>query len=428
MKFFSIIILVIAILYLLTCLRSPIVIAYYKHVYKKLTNYKNKDFADFYVLLPALREQKLVESTLKHFNSLKYPKEKLHIFVVTTEKESKGNIPTTKEEVIKFINSNTTNFETLNIHYPETVGYKSSQLNYAIKSLIKERSLKKNTYFCVFDFDSRPDKNFFILANKAVELYNEPDIVQAVPFFVNNIYELSKKTKNFLTIIHGVEQAVRSANIEIWRLMVNGKNLPLAPQYAMGASLIVKTKALMEEGYFPEPVDDLPLGFRYFINKRRFKLLPSMIMGDLPEKPSQVFSQSVFIQKGNLLALKEIKRKGTAKHTFYRRFLIFYEFLSVFLEKTIIPYIFLIYLILNIWNFQWVSLLVIALPFIRFLSGSIIIKVLTKQKIKLSTFLLSFAFSFLTSFCLTYGPFKNIQIIIYKKLTKNEVEFKKTER
>ena len=54
--------------------------------------YKNFEQSDgdnplIIVLLPVLREQRLITNTLQYFANLRYPLERLHIFIITTEKE-----------------------------------------------------------------------------------------------------------------------------------------------------------------------------------------------------------------------------------------------------------------------------------------------------------------------------------------------------
>lgn len=433
MNVVDIIVLVIVLIYICTSLRLPLVVLYHNLLLKKLTKFKNKEFVDFYVLLPGLREQKLVKDTIEYFNKMDYPKDKLHICIVTTEREtfeySKNNIKvkTTRDISLELINNYEWQFDTLNIHYPNNVGNKASQLNYAIKQLMKGDNFSTNSYFAMFDFDSRPNFDYFQLANKIIELKKMPDIVQSVPFFLSNINEISKNAKNFLCVDLAMEQACRSSCIEIWNLMANSSKINLFPLYAMGASLIVKTQTLIEQDYIPEPVDDLPLGFRYFINKKKFCYLPSLVFGDLPEKTKMFFNQSILIQKGNIMALNEIKRKGTAKFTLWRRFLVFCEFFTAFFLKFMLPIPLLVYLLLNITTFNFVCLLIILAPYLRFFAGFCVTRFFAREKIKIKTLLLSFVFAFLIPFCMGYGPFKNILLETQKKLFNKQIIYKKTE-
>ncbi|MBQ3494322.1 MAG: glycosyltransferase family 2 protein [Clostridia bacterium] len=435
MEIFGIILVCIVGIYILTSLRFPIVVWYHKHKLKKVTKYKNKDFANFYVLLPGLREQALVKDTIEYFNKMNYPKDKLHICIVTTQRENfeyqKKNIQTqtTQDLALKIIAEQNLNFETLNLHYPNNIGNKASQLNYAIKQILENYQTGDNCYFAMFDFDSRPDLNYFDLANKSIELNKQPDIVQSVPFFLYNIKEISQNPKHFVSVNFAMEQACRSGCVEIWNLLANAKrSIALFPLYAMGASLIVKKQTLIEQDYIPEPVDDLPLGFRYFINKKRFCYLPSIVLGDLPEKPKMFFNQAILIQKGNVMALKEAKRKGTAKCTLWRRFLVLCEFVSAFLFKFTIPLACLVYLILScIFGFSWYCLAILLAPYLRFVSGTLVTTIFVKKKICFGTWLISFLLAFITPFCMGYGPAKNIWLETKKKLLKKDIVYKKTE-
>ncbi|MBE3578266.1 MAG: hypothetical protein IMX00_11365 [Limnochordales bacterium] len=99
------------------------------------------------LLLPALREQPIVEETVRHFGQLVYPYDRLSVLIVTTEREEheyrlagQNDVVTTSQLVARAIEAanrtlGTTRF--LHLHYPYTTGNKASQLSYAVRQLPK---------------------------------------------------------------------------------------------------------------------------------------------------------------------------------------------------------------------------------------------------------------------------------------------------
>lgn len=395
---------------------------------------------DFYVFLPALREQSIVEETLRHFSSLNYPKEHLKIKVLTTEREEfeyqkngKDTI-TTQTLAREFANkiNGELGYDVIEvIHYPHTKGNKASQLNYGIEEIKKDDIDLSKTYVGVFDFDSRPEKDILILSvNKAIRK-KYPDVIQPLPVFLSNASNLSKKPKNFMIVCHSTFQSVRSFGIEAWRLLVaeNSKKW-LTPIYCMGAGLFLKLDALVEIGGFPPTVDDIPLGFRLLNYNKKFCYLPSIVLGELPEKTKQVFNQSILIQRGNICAYQELKIKPKQNNSFWRKFLIWWEATSVLTIKSIIPFLLLAYWIycLYIGNISLGFILVTIAPYVRFLCGLSSYVFVKIKNTNILTLLLAFLFSPIWPFCKTYGVWKNLQLNIKKIFSKKEIEYKKTER
>ena len=57
----------------------------------KNNNQKLADFTDvpfINIVIPVLREQNIILETVRHFEQIKYPKNKYKIYIITTEKES----------------------------------------------------------------------------------------------------------------------------------------------------------------------------------------------------------------------------------------------------------------------------------------------------------------------------------------------------
>ena len=133
----KIVIIIILIVYMLGALLTLLTIALEKIYKNRLNKVKINKYKDIYVLLPALKEQKIVKQTLEHFSKVKY-KGNISFIVITSEKED--------EEYRRLdIKDKTTNIlvdeeisklgdkRFIHLHYPKTNGNKSSQLNGYVK-------------------------------------------------------------------------------------------------------------------------------------------------------------------------------------------------------------------------------------------------------------------------------------------------------
>src|SRR5574344_603166 len=283
-------------IYLLRFLYSLVSIPLEKLYLKKLNNVKIKNNKKIYVLLPALREQKIVKSTIDWFSSFKYSG-KIKYIVITTEKEEYENDSdeeTTGQMVDRYIKEKKIkNF--YHLHYPKTKGNKSSQLNYAVEEILKEEKDLENTYISVFDFDSKPEKNTFETLNKVANLKNNPDVISQIPINFKNYVELSKKNSNCLLLLSSLQQNLRSCGIEKMKLLVCSLTNISIDQYCMGACMHIKLNTLIEAVKFPIFVEDLTLGYRLSIKGAKFSYLLSTNCVLIPNKVSHCVAQAVLI-------------------------------------------------------------------------------------------------------------------------------------
>ena len=140
-------------------------------IYKnKLSKVQVKKYKNIYVLLPALREQKIVNETIDWFKKIKY-KGQIKYIVITTEKEEYENKVNNIKEITtsQLVDKKLAKIKDerfMHIHYPKPQGNKSSQMNYAVDEILKIEKDIENTYISVFDFDSKPDVNTFNELNK----------------------------------------------------------------------------------------------------------------------------------------------------------------------------------------------------------------------------------------------------------------------
>ena len=213
---------------------------------KKINNVKVKKYVDIFVLLPAFKEQKIVNETVEWFKKIKY-KGNIKFLIITTEKEEKEykdkNIKElTTSQVVenKLKEINDTRF--VHYHYPKTNGNKSSQMNYALE--IIDGQCSNDTYISVFDFDSKPDLDTFNNLNKVYIKKHKPDVIGQVPLNIKNFNSISKK--NIIMIIYTLQHLVRSIAIEKLKLLICSLTNIKVPQYCMGACMHLKYKTLKE--------------------------------------------------------------------------------------------------------------------------------------------------------------------------------------
>ena len=108
------------------------------------------------------------------------------------------------------------NFRT--IHSPNLTGYKATQLNYAIKTL----NLNDNSYYAIFDIDSRPDINVF----KYVKENSIEEILQMPSIFTNSV-------PNYYSYGSAIYQTRRVFSFEIASMLTDFS-------YLVGHGLFIK--------------------------------------------------------------------------------------------------------------------------------------------------------------------------------------------
>mgnify|MGYP004471294319 FL=1 len=422
----------IIILYLLTFVLSLLVIPLGKIYEKKLSKVKTSKYKDIYVLLPALKEQKIVDETINWFRSIEY-KGNIRYVVITSEKEEKfykdnniNEITTNQLVEKKLVEIKDKRF--IHYHYPETNGNKSSQLNYAVEQIIKNKVDMNNTYVSVFDFDSKPDVNTFNSLSKVAEYKNNPDVIGQVPMCFKNYVKFSKNPRKILVLLYAFQQTIRATAIEKLKLILSSFTNLNIPQYCMGACMHIKLKTLVDNDMFPIFVDDLTLGYRLSIKNCKFAYLPSSNYVLIPNKIFDYVNSSVLIFKGVTTYLTEIKR--AKKRNLWGKIKLFVEGTGNLIVFIMIPVIFLIFYLYSVINqeFNLVFWLMLSIPYLWSISGYINMKNEgIKGDNKFNSFL-AFLVSPLWYLFRPMGFFIYFKRLIMSKLKGGQVQYRKTER
>lgn len=420
---------VIAFIYFLAPLISVSTILLEKIYVKKINKVKVKKYVDIYVLLPALKEQKIVKETIDWFSNIKY-KGKIKYVIITTEKEEeeyrkKGLEELTTNSMVNEYLKIKKDKRFMHLHYPEIKGNKSSQMNYAVNILSKNIKDKKNTYISVFDFDSQPNLDVFEQLNKVAAYKNNPQVIQQVPMNIKNYVQTSKKS--VLMTMYALQHLVRSIAIEKYKLLLCSLTKVKIPQYLMGACMHIRLDTLLKNDLFPIFVDDLTLGYRYSIKGYNFSYLPSYNFSLIPNDLTGYFGSATLIFKGILTYLSEIKN---AKRNIFRKFnmLLFGTF--NILEFSFIPFMYLAFYLYTILtnNYNIIFMIMLLTPILFSLSSYIVLK---SYKIKKDNKCISLLAILLSPFWFIFRPVGSFKYLIKKFAStffKKELEFAKTKR
>ena len=364
---------IIVIVYLLATFAPLLTYVLNKIYTKKIYKTKVKKYIDIFVLLPAYKEQKIVETTVEWFRKFKY-KGNIKFVIVTTNKEdveykSKGIKDLTTQKVVKNKLKDINDSRFKHIHYPKNVGNKSSQMNYALSKLKKD--FNEDTFISVFDFDSKPELDTFENLNKVYMCNNKPDVINQVPLNIKNFEDISKKS--IIMMIYTFQHLVRSIAIEKLKLLICSLTKFKIPQYCMGACMHIKYKVLEENNYFPIFVDDLTLGYRLSIKGYRFAYLPSLNLSLIPNNIKGYVGSATLIFKGICTYLNEILN---IKGNLYRKIKMFIFGTFNVIEFIIVPFIFVLAYLYMIINLRINSLLVtmLLIPILWSISSYLVIR------------------------------------------------------
>lgn len=407
---------------------APIVTCLMEKIYtKKINKIKLKKYVDIFVLLPAFKEQKIVDDTIEWFRKFKY-KGNIKFLIVTTEKEEKEyktkgirELTTSQLVEIKLKEINDSRF--IHYHYPKTNGNKSSQMNYALEKIKKE--CNEDTYISVFDFDSKPELDTFDTLNKVYISKNKPDVIQQVPLNIKNFETISKK--NIIMIIYAFQHLVRSIAIEKLKLLICSITKLKVPQYCMGACMHIKYNTLKENKFFPIFVDDLTLGYRLSIKGYRFAYLPTLNLSLIPNDIKGYVGSATLIFKGICTYLNEI---FTVKGNTYGKIKMFIFGTFNIIEFAIVPFIFVLgylYCLINL-KTTCLTLTMLLIPILWSISSYMVIKSYNikcgnRLNVLIATIISPIWFIFRPLGFIVYFIKKSISII-----TKKNIEYKKTER
>lgn len=251
-----------------------------------------------HLLVPALAEQPYVQRTVQAFSAVRDAYPQVYVWFVTTAREqAPGNGPTTNEVLDQVLARRKCHRMGVLRDPRLTPGNKASQLNWAVDQLDRKDDITPGQVWVgVFDFDSQPHPDTAAwVADHALQRGSE--VIQVVPIATTTLAgPPTNTTSRGLIFTEGLHHAARSLGVERWKLdqATRGRRMP---QYVVGAGLFVRRDALRTAGGFPF-VDDVPLGYRLFLDRARFATVPVLNRVDLPDTVTAHLSSLKLIARG----------------------------------------------------------------------------------------------------------------------------------
>lgn len=228
------------------------------------------------IIVPLLREGKIVERTVQHFSALEYPRDKCKIVFVTTEREFEAdNNESNTIDLLKRAIQHLSDERVQHVHYPKKTGIKSDQLNYAVRKLEQmfPRFFNEATYIGVYDADSRTPSNTLYYTAKTSVFERNPDLLQQPTLYLGNRNEMSMNVEGLLARAFSWLQTGYAFYVENYNL-ITYKQKQKKLIYAVGHGFFVRWVSLKKINYFPSPIEDTRLGHIFSYLGYSMKLIP----------------------------------------------------------------------------------------------------------------------------------------------------------
>lgn len=429
---------------------------WFKFSQKKFSGGQPDKSKEFIVIIPVLREQKVLTKTLDHFLAMDYDLGKITIILVSTEKEIKDSIqshskyPTTIdliEMLKKEINQKYGRNIIIHLHYPSIVGKMAHQINYAFDNILQTyRSNFKNLFIAMYNADSRPDLNTFTVVSSLARNENLRVFQQSALFLDN--FALIKSKDNFFVKEYLIANAILHSRWtlahEIPRLLrqsffINHFNKRIFLAHCVGHGLFLRgdflqkiktipTITVTEDLFFGyilsslgEPINPLPV----FENAEA----PSTFLTAMKQKyvwffgPADHFSYEKFFRdrfpnSSNFLALKWFTFQGILPAVIW--FFMGWLFLFVLLYPLVMHNYHLFFGSMLLWFFYGPLSYMVVLFFSQ--------KMNKLTHIKYQDYFLLVLFSFPAVFMHSLPPMFTLGAKIHSFFTKKEPFKPKTER
>lgn len=279
---------------------------YYIAITKKFVREKNDlsitKNVEILLIIPVLREQNIIESTLDYFTNMKLTHINLHVCIAGTSREKDGkdsNYTSTGTVVERWIEDNKNNFgNCIKFSYVEVLeekGDRASQLNYAVKQASK---CGNSDLVGVYDADSLPD--VFTLEEVASEYCKNPNTVFQQPVhFVTAANRMAKQKKNPVLVANALYQTTWTVIRELprWRNHAHfcekySKKLYFRNDYLIGHGEFIPF-LIYNKFIFPEKevTDGIQLGYRVSMSGISIKPLHTLCVDDVPQEVKQLVGQ-----------------------------------------------------------------------------------------------------------------------------------------
>ncbi|MFI9306951.1 glycosyltransferase [Streptomyces triculaminicus] len=258
-----------------------------------------------YLLVPALREQNVIEDTLAHLRRLDYPADRFEIVVAVDGKET--DEPTTARVVEEYAKHHPDGAPITVVAHTGPGQRRSLQLNVALDHVLErvaERPPQERVLVGVYDADSRPERQ--VLAYLDDHLLRRPEAMafQQTVTYLDNHEELAGRG---LVHANAVYQSLWNYAFEIPRLLASRDRLTTGrtlrfPPYCMGHGEFFDLRALRLIGGFPRtgPCDGIQIGFALSRAGIAVHPVPFDDACQSPTSPATIVRQHTFWYSGLL--------------------------------------------------------------------------------------------------------------------------------
>ncbi len=302
---------------------------------------------NFIILVPVLKEEKIIKTTLEYLSSFKYPLSKLKIIVITTQRElveqksisfSQNTIKIVKE-IIPILNHKLKREVFIHYHYPFSFGKKADQLNFALKKLNNQNPQifkDRLTYLGLYDADSTSDPNTLKILAKDAKKNNYPLVYQQPVIYLKNYSTLPFTIDDYLMKSFALLQTCYSLGYEVPMFLNSSKNIKRRigkMAYCLGHGLFVRADFLKKIGFFPTPIEDTRFGHILSYLRCKIKLLPSLAVTEVVRKFKWLLNQESawFIGESYFLEDYKIAKRIKKIDKIWALSLIFYKFYRNFI-------------------------------------------------------------------------------------------------
>ena len=240
-----------------------------------------KQKTNIIIVIPCLYEQNTIVDTIDYFKNIIY--DTIPILLVTSQKEKKK--PTTNDIIKKEIINKYKNI--FLIDYPHKNGIMADQLNYALKNLDKiQIKTDNNTYFCVYNADSRPSKDTFKELNNVIINKNHPEFIQQYSYALSNYSKLNFILKGF---------AIYQSNFELKCGLLNSFfNSKILHKHLVGHGLFIRLDILKKINGFNNYYWCEDIYMTAIANNMNYEIYPLLSLENMetPDKLSKLIKQN----------------------------------------------------------------------------------------------------------------------------------------
>ncbi|MBY8883713.1 glycosyltransferase [Streptomyces sp. PTM05] len=274
-----------------------------------------------FLLVPALREQRVIEGTLAHLRKLDYPADRFEILVAVDGKENGER--STAQVVEEYAKRHPDGAPITVVTHTGPEQRRSLQLNAAlghVQEQVRERLAGQRILVGVYDADSRPEAP--TLAYLDDQLRRRPQasaFQQTVTYLANG--EALARSRGLLHA-NAVYQGAWNHIFEVPRLLAcrdriaAGRSLPFPP-YCMGHGEFFDLRTLEAVGGFPRtgPCDGIQIGFALSRAGIAIHPVPFDDACQSPTSHTGLIRQHTFWYSGNLQFFRWYRPSSLAPDT-----------------------------------------------------------------------------------------------------------------